>query len=107
MYVYVWVGGLRNEGTRSKVAAQVEAQVHVCTGVGGRAADSMHEKRSGSAGRCTQVHCAQWWVARLQIAGTKSAVAAQVRGRFEDTGIARECDEISSMGTAATIDLLP
>ena len=39
----------------------------------------------------------------LHIAGTKSAVAAQVMGRFEDTGIARECDEISSMGTSATI----
>jgi len=75
MCAQVWVGGLRNVGTKSELAAQVEVQVNLCIVVGGR----------------------------LQIAGTKSAVAAQVRGRFEDTGIARECDEISSMGTAATI----
>ena len=53
MCAQVWVGGLRNVGTRSDVAAQVEAKVHVRIGVGGRAADRGHGKRSGSAGRGT------------------------------------------------------
>ena len=39
MCAQVLVGGLQIGGTESEVAAQVEAQVHVCTGVGGRATE--------------------------------------------------------------------
>jgi len=53
MCAQLWVGGLRNVGTRSDVAAQVEVQVNVCTGVEGQATDRGHGKRSGSAGRGT------------------------------------------------------
>ena len=38
------VGGLRNVGTRSELAAQVEVQVHVCVVVSERTADSRHGK---------------------------------------------------------------
>jgi len=63
MFVEMWVGGLPIVGTVSELAAQVEAQVHVCLGVGWRTADSGHEKRIGSAGRGTSAcmhRC--WWV---------------------------------------------
>ena len=50
------MGGLQIGGTESEVAAQVEAQVHVRIGVGGRATDLRQE-------------CAQVWVGGLQIAG--------------------------------------
>jgi len=42
MFVEMWVGGLRNVGTESELAAQVEKQVHVCLDVGGRATDCRH-----------------------------------------------------------------
>ena len=51
MCAYLWVGGLQIGGTRSELGAQVEAQVHVCFVVGGRATECRHEKRCGSAGR--------------------------------------------------------
>ena len=62
MCAQVWVCGLQIGGTESEVAAQVEVQVHVCTGVGGRATECRHEKRSGSAGRGTSacVHRCGW-----------------------------------------------
>ena len=53
MYAQVLVGGLGIAGTESELAAQVEAQVHVCLGVGGRATECRYEKRIGSAGRGT------------------------------------------------------
>ena len=56
-------------GTESEMAAQVEAQVHVCIVVGGRTADSGHEKRIGSAGRGTSacVHRCGWVGLRYQV----------------------------------------
>ena len=50
-----WVGGLQTVGSKSEVAAQVEAQVHVRAYLWGgeRATDSGLKKRSGSAGRGT------------------------------------------------------
>jgi len=44
MFVEVLVGGLKIAGTESELAAQVEAQVHVCVVVGERTADSRHGK---------------------------------------------------------------
>jgi len=84
------VGGLRIVGARSEVVAQVEAQVHVRIGVGGRATDRGHGKRSGSAGRGTSA-CVGIIVGGratdgrhvdgLQIGGTESEVAAQVEAQ--------------------------
>ena len=63
------VDGLRIVGTESEVAAQVEAQVHMCTGVGGQVTDRGHGKRSGSAGRGTSacVHRCGWVGLRYQV----------------------------------------
>ena len=58
----LWVGRLQIVGTTSEAGAQIEAQIHVCIGVGGRATDRRDEKRSGSAGRGTSacVHRCGW-----------------------------------------------
>ena len=86
------MGGLWIAGTKSEVAAHVEEQVRMCIVVGGRATDSGHEKRNGSAGSGTSACVGivvggratdRRHVDGLRIVGTKSEVAAHVEAQVQ------------------------
>ena len=62
------VDGLRIVGTKSEVAAHVEAQVRVCIVMGGL--HILGTKSEVAAQAEAQVQCELLWVGGLQIAGT-------------------------------------
>jgi len=97
------VVGLRNVGTKSELAAQVEAQVHVCIVMGGRATECRHGKRIESAGRGTST-CLNIVMGGLRNVGTKSELAAQVEAQVHACivmgGRATECRHGKRIGSA-------